>query len=137
MTFKYGYQAFATYKIREFYPNLGIEWISPRNTDSARLDTLYNNAVNRAETNGYNVNSFKRIVNEGAEHVAFNHTWESATYDWFAKDLNNTADTLSNTYVSGQIRRVSEVVNLHMSNFEYQIREDHYRNWMNNFDFLR
>ena len=129
ITWDYAYQAFATFKIRELYPHLGIVWRSPTDTGDDVLARLYNTAVNTAESHGYNVDAYKRIVTEGAEYVAFQFTWEGATYYWNAHGLNNTADTLSDN----SVRAVSMIVNSRLNDTAFQTRDVAYRNWMNNF----
>ncbi len=66
------------------------------------------------------------ITNKGAEYVAMNYTWEAAVFYWNKNNLNSKADT-------GDIHKVTAVVNKKMSNKEYQKREEAYDLWMKNY----
>jgi len=94
ITWKYGYQAFATFMIRQAHPNLGIEWRSPNNTDADRINGLYEVAVQTSERNGLNIEKYKQIVSRGADYVANEFAWEAAGYYWASANLNNIVDGL-------------------------------------------
>ncbi|HHX66909.1 MAG TPA: hypothetical protein GX708_02490, partial [Gallicola sp.] len=66
------------------------------------------------------------ITNKGAEYVAVNYTWEAAVFYWTKNNLNSKADT-------GDIHKVTEVVNKYMKPHEYQKRKDAYDLWMKNY----
>ena len=67
------------------------------------------------------------ISNKGSEYVAMNYTWEAAVFFWSKSDLNSKADT-------GDIHKVTAVVNSQMSKEEYALRESAYNNWIKEYD---
>lgn len=68
------------------------------------------------------------ITNKGAEYVAMNYTWEAAVFYWSKSNLNSKADT-------GDIHKVTEVVNKYMTDGEYRIRKDAYDLWIKDYTF--
>jgi predicted chitinase len=68
------------------------------------------------------------IVNKGAEYIAINYPWEAAVFYWSKSNLNSKADT-------GDIHKVTAVVNPKMTNAEYKLREDAYNLWMQKYVF--
>ena len=73
------------------------------------------------------------IVDKGAEYVAMTYPWEAAVFFWDTNNLNSIADTMSSTYVSGDINKITAVVNLNMSTAEYAKRDSAYKNWVTNY----
>jgi len=68
------------------------------------------------------------ITNQGAEYVAMNYPWEAAAYFWDVNNLNEKADT-------NNIHNVTAVVNEDMSDSEYKLREDAYKEWNEKYEF--
>lgn len=68
------------------------------------------------------------ITKKGAEYVAMNYPWEAAVFFWTKTNLNSKAD-------SGDIHKVTAVVNKYMKPDEYQKRKDAYDLWMKNYTF--
>lgn len=95
MTHKYNYLAFATFLIKQEYPKLNIEWKSPANNNTEELLDSYNEAVQKAETEGYDVEKYKKIVDEGADYVAQEFAWETAGFFWKVGNLNTIVDGLT------------------------------------------
>lgn len=93
MTWESAYLSFATYMIQQEYPEFNIEWNPPYYTDRG-FQERYEDAVEKAESAGYNVESYKKIVDEGADYVAQEYAWEVSGYYWYAKKVNDTVDFL-------------------------------------------
>jgi predicted chitinase len=126
LTFRYGYQAFATYLLKERYPELNVRWGSPINTDAAAIETNYNNAVNAAQNKGHNIKLYTDIVDIGTTHVATYFAWETAGYFWMSTRLNDTVDTLK-ANDPDEVDKVTAVVNKYDIASSYEDRRNFYR----------
>lgn len=89
---------------------------------------------NYAEFSNWMVANFdvndSNILELGAEYVGVTYPWEAGVFYWDDNNLNSIADTMSATYVAGEVHRITEVVNEGMSKKEYALREDAYKEWM-------
>ncbi len=128
LTWDYGYLAFATYMIQQECTDLGIEWRAPRNTGTG-FQERYDAAVQKAEEAGYNVDNYKKIVTEGADYVADEFAWESAGYDWNAKDGNSIVDGLTPDDPNS-VDKITEVINRYTPSSSYEDRRDNYEELM-------
>jgi len=124
LTWDYGYQAFATYMIKQDFSNLEVVWKSPNKTDTGFLER-YKDAVKKAEDKGYNIDRYKNIVIEGADYVAKEFAWEAAGYDWMAKNLNSIVDNL-NANDKNEADKVTAKINKWTDEDSYKNRRDYY-----------
>ncbi len=124
LTYAYGYQAFATYKILECYPSLKseFEYKNPKNKGAEEIRTNYNSLVGFAINNELETYEFRNIVTIGSERVAKNYAWESALYFWTVNDINSIANKQGEQIVD----EVTKIVNLYTDT--YQKRKDIYTN---------
>lgn len=95
MTHIYHYLSFATFLIQQEYPKLNIVWKSPAHNGVEILWDSYNDAVQKAEKAGYNIDEYKKIIEEGADYVALKYAWETAGYFWKVGDANTIIDGLT------------------------------------------
>lgn len=109
MTWESAYLSFATYMIQQEYPELNIEWNPPYRTDSGFMER-YQDAVEKAEGAGYNIEKYKKIVEEGADYVALEYAWEVTGYYWYAREVNKTVDMLEPGNKE-DVDKVSKIVN--------------------------
>ena len=124
MTWDYSYLAFATYMIKQESGISEIVWKSPAN-EAEGFEERYKIAVEKAEAAGMNVDSFKKIVSEGADYVAEEFAWEAAGYDWYVKGLNSIVDGLV-PGKKGEADAVTSVVNRYTPQDSYADRRDYY-----------
>lgn len=129
ITWEYSYLAFATYMIKQECPDLNIEWCSPKNT-STGFRERYENAVKKAEEAGYNIERYKKIVEEGADYVADEFAWESAAYDWYQKEANKIVDK-AKPNDTDVVNDITEIINFWTSSDSYRKRRDCYKELMN------
>lgn len=101
-----------------------IVWKSPAN-EAEGFEERYKIAVEKAEAAGMNVDSFKKIVSEGADYVAEEFAWEAAGYDWYVKGLNSIVDGLV-PGKKGEADAVTSVVNRYTPQDSYADRRDYY-----------
>jgi len=126
LTRKWAYQAFATYMIREAFPELNIQWRSPSNTDAETLEMLFNDAVKIAQENNHDVDQYIRIVTEGANYVAKKFAWDTSGYFWSSvNNLNSIVDTLRPANYN-DVDRVTDVVNKDDSSSGREARRELY-----------
>ena len=108
ITWKYGYQAFATYVILKEYPELGkyAKFMDPAHGGTAEtIDKEYNAIVSAAKEQNIDISKYTQIVTDGADYVASNYAWETAGYFWEINTLNQEIDE------GATIDDVSKVVN--------------------------
>lgn len=65
ITWEYGYQAFATFMIKQTFPNLDITWKYPNNTGADKIEELYEEAIINAELNQCNIDKYKKLSQMG------------------------------------------------------------------------
>jgi hypothetical protein len=130
LTHKYAYQAFATYLLRERYPEFNIRWGSPHNTGAGTIDTNYKNAVDLARERGYNIKQYTDIVDIGNTYVAMNFACETAGYCWMSQRLNTLVDGLKRNDPN-EADKVTAVVNRYDTVASYEQRRNFYSEVMN------
>ena len=94
ITWKYGYQAYATYLILNKYPKLKKEfnYLNPKEIAADLIENNYNYIIETAQKYNINTTVYKKIVDEGAEYVADNYAWEVAGYFWEINMINEAIE---------------------------------------------
>lgn len=127
MTHIYHYLSFAILMIKERYPELDIKWNTPAHADKGTLWDLYNLAVQKAENAGYDIEEYKKIVEEGADYVAQKYnTWEPSGYFWKAVEANEIVDGLGSENVDG-VDKITDKVKKSADNESRKKRKERYK----------
>ena len=94
MTYKYSYQAFATYLILCDFPELReyAEHKSPFGYTAELIEQEYDKVVIAAANLEIDISFYTKIVDLGYIYVSDNFSWECAGYFWSIKEINEQID---------------------------------------------
>ena len=113
ITFKYGYQAYATYLALEEYPELqekGVNFKNPKNNGPDAINSEYEKLIKTAKELNIDISKYTDIVDIGPKYVAENFAFDSAAYFWVTKGIKTTVEGFEADSISN-LTTVSHMVN--------------------------